>query len=82
MGAGDWKAEWITRRDPEAEQELNAIRWIWLAKSDPMHVPSGTAAKFRYRLHLDAKPEAASFHVLVRGEFYRERKWEGDGPSQ
>ena len=69
MSASDWKAAWITRRDPEAEQELSAIRWIWLAESDPMHVPSATAAHFRYRLHLNEKPEAASLHVLVRGAF-------------
>lgn len=69
MSAGDWKAGWITRNDPSDEQELKAIRWIWLPDSDPMHVPSATAAQFRYRLHLDAKPQAASLHVLVRGEF-------------
>jgi alpha-L-rhamnosidase len=28
-----------------------------------------TPAEFRYKLHLEAKPEAASLHVLVRGEF-------------
>jgi alpha-L-rhamnosidase len=40
-----------------------------LAKSDPKHVPSGTPAQFRYNFHLNAKPEAASLHVLVCGEF-------------
>lgn len=69
MNAGQWKAEWITRHDPADEQELKAIRWIWLPNSDPMHVPSATPAQFRYRLHLDAKPQAANLHVLVRGEF-------------
>jgi alpha-L-rhamnosidase len=69
MSANEWKAEWITRKDTVAEQELRAIRWIWLAKSDPMRVTSATPAQFRYSLHLDAKPQAASLHVLVRGEF-------------
>ncbi len=69
MQAGDWKAEWITRRDPADEAELKAIRWIWLANSDPKHVPSATAAQFRYRLHLDAVPESASLHVMVRGKY-------------
>jgi alpha-L-rhamnosidase len=69
MRAADWKAEWITRKDPAAEQELSAIRWIWLANSDAMHVPSATPVQFRYRFHLDAKPEAASLHTLVRGSF-------------
>jgi alpha-L-rhamnosidase len=69
MQPSDWKADWITRKDPADEQEVRDIRWIWLAGSDPMHVASGTAAEFRYKLHLDGKPEAASLHVLMRGEF-------------
>jgi alpha-L-rhamnosidase len=69
MNASDWRAEWFTRNDPADKHELKAIRWIWLPDSDPMHVPSATHAQFRYLLHLDAKPQAASMHVLVRGEF-------------
>ncbi|HUK30372.1 MAG TPA: family 78 glycoside hydrolase catalytic domain, partial [Candidatus Acidoferrum sp.] len=69
LSASDWKAQWITRKDPAAEQELNGIRWIWLANSDAMHVPSATPAQFLYRLHLDATPNAASLHVLMRGKF-------------
>lgn len=68
MNADQWKAEWITRSDPADEQELKAIRWIWLPNSDAMHVPSATHAQFRYRLHLDTNPQSASLHVLVRGE--------------
>ena len=69
MQPSDWKAAWIMRKDPVDEQELRAIRWIWLADADPTHVPSGTGAEFHYLLHLDGKPEAASLHVLMRGEF-------------
>jgi alpha-L-rhamnosidase len=69
MSAADWKAQWITRKDLVAEQELKAIRWIWLANSDAMHVPSATPAYFRYHLHLNAIPGAASLHVLARGQF-------------
>ncbi len=65
----DWKADWITYNDPSDEQELKNIRWIWLRNTDPMHIASATPAQFRYRFHLDAKPQAASLHVLVRGEF-------------
>src|ERR1035437_6893012 len=69
IGAADWKAQWIARKDLVAEQELNAIRWIWLANMDPMHVPSATRAYFLYHLHLDAMPNTASLHVLARGQF-------------
>ena len=69
LTAADWKAQWITHTNPSDAQELSAVRWIWLPNSDPQHVPSATPAQFRYRFHLDAKPEAASLHVLVRGDF-------------
>jgi alpha-L-rhamnosidase len=69
LGASEWKGQWITRKNPADEAELSAIRWIWLANSDPTHVPSATPAYFRYQLHLDAKPNAASLHVLTRGQF-------------
>ncbi len=69
LSSSDWKAQWITRPNNAAEAELKDIRWIWLAKADPTKVPSATPAQFRYTLHLDAAPQAASLHVLVRGAF-------------
>jgi alpha-L-rhamnosidase len=69
MTAADWKGEWIMRRDPAAEREVSAIRWLWLPGADATQVAPGTHAQFRYTLHLDARPSAASLHALVRGEF-------------
>ena len=69
MSSSDWKASWITRKDPDAEREINAIRWIWLPKSDAMHVNSATPAHFRYEFELKEKPVAASLHILARGTF-------------
>ena len=69
MNASDWKAAWITRHDPADEQEQKAVRWIWLPGADAKHVHSATPAQFRYQLHLDATPLAASLHVLMRGKF-------------
>jgi alpha-L-rhamnosidase len=69
LNAADWKAQWITRKDPIAEQEMNSVRWIWLPNSDAMHVPSSTPAFFQYHLHLADAPIAASLHVLARGQF-------------
>jgi alpha-L-rhamnosidase len=69
MSASDWKAAWITRHDPADEQEQKAVQWIWLPGANAKHVPSATPAQFRYQLHLDAKPLAASLHVLMRGKF-------------
>jgi alpha-L-rhamnosidase len=68
-GPGGWKAQWIGRDDPIDRQEVGAMRWVWLAGADALQVPKGTHAEFRYQLHLDGKPRAASLHVLVRGSF-------------
>jgi alpha-L-rhamnosidase len=69
LNAADWKAQWITRKDPVAERELEALRWIWLPNSDATHVPSATPANFIYHLHLADTLIAASLHLLARGEF-------------
>ncbi len=63
----DWKAQWVFRKDPAAESELESIRWIWLPGVDTLRVPSGSTAHFLYRLHLDEVPQAASLHMLAAG---------------
>jgi alpha-L-rhamnosidase len=68
-GLSTWQAQWITRKDPAAEAELKAIRWLWLPGADAMHVTKGTTAHFRYTLHLASNPIAASLHVDARGKF-------------
>ena len=69
MNASEWKAQWITRKDPLAEEELREVRWIWLHGVDAMKVASATPAHFRYRFQLEGRPSAGSLHILVRGEF-------------
>jgi alpha-L-rhamnosidase len=69
MSASDWKAQWITRKNPEAEKELSAIRWVWLQGADALHVASATPAHFRYEFQLEGAPSAGSLHVLARGAF-------------
>ena len=64
------------------EQEVRAIRWIWLADADPTHIPSGPGAQFHYVLHLDGKPEAASLHTLPwRQRNIRECRIGGPNPN-
>jgi alpha-L-rhamnosidase len=62
-------AHWIRRIDPDAEQELAATRWVWLAGENPMQVPSGQNAEFRYKLHLDKPVQDVMLHVIARGDF-------------
>lgn len=68
-GLTGWQAQWITRKDPASEAELSAIRWLWIPGADAMHVVKGSSAHFRYILHLDAAPSAASLHIDARGKF-------------
>jgi len=67
LSPSDWKAQWILRKDPIAEAEVSAVRWIWLPGVDTQHIPPGSSAHFLYRLHLDSKPQAASLHLLAAG---------------
>jgi alpha-L-rhamnosidase len=69
LNASGWKAQWITREDPAADEELASMRWIWLTGSDAMHVTSATSAQFHYHLRVTSSPLAASLHVLARGQF-------------
>jgi alpha-L-rhamnosidase len=69
MRSSDWKAQWIRRKDPLAEKELSAIRWVWLQRADALHVQSATPAHFRYEFQLEGTPLAGSLHVLARGAF-------------
>lgn len=64
-GLAGWKAQWIARKDPAAEAELSGLRWLWL----PAAQANGGSAHFRYNLHLDAAPSAASLHVDACGTF-------------
>jgi alpha-L-rhamnosidase len=69
LSPSDWTAKWIRRADPAADQELAAVRWLWLPGADAQKVVSGTTADFRYTLHLDAAPTRASLHIVSPGDY-------------
>jgi alpha-L-rhamnosidase len=69
LSPSDWTAKWIRRADPAAEQELAAVRWLWLPDADAQKVPANTTAEFRYTLHLDAAPTRASLHIVSPGAY-------------
>jgi alpha-L-rhamnosidase len=69
LSNSDWKAQWIARKAPLAEEELSAIRWVWLQGVDATHVASATPAQFHYEFQIDGTPLAGSLHVLARGSF-------------
>src|SRR5437868_4216486 len=65
----NWTAKWIRHADPATEQELAAVRWLWLPNADSQNVPANTTAEFRYTLHLDAAPTRASLHIVSPGAY-------------
>ncbi len=69
LSPSDWTAKWIRRADPVADQELAAVRWLWLPNADAQKVPANTTAEFRYTLHLDAAPTRASLHIVSPGAY-------------
>src|SRR5882757_2419544 len=69
LSPSDWSAKWIRRTNPAAEQELAAVRWLWLPNADAQHDPATTTAEFRYTLHLDTAPTSASLHIVSPGAY-------------
>jgi len=67
LSAADWKAQWVTRVDSEAESEWKKIRWV-RASAPGGHAPQDTPNEFRYDLQLREAPVAASLHVLAYGD--------------
>jgi hypothetical protein len=69
LSSSDWHAQWIRSSSEEQQDVLKRINWLWLPKGDSAKVPQGTKAEFKYTLHLDHMPDAASMHVYVGGTF-------------
>ena len=65
----DWKAKWITWKNPDSESDLANVRWIWVAGQDAMSVPPKTKADFRLTVSLQQKPKSAALFVAGRGDF-------------
>lgn len=65
----DWKAQWISWKNPEAEADRSAMRWIWVAGQDASQVAPKTKAVFRRIVNISAKPLDAALFVAVRGDY-------------
>src|SRR5439155_240114 len=63
----DWKAPWISWKNPEADADRAGIRWIWIAGQDALKVEPNTSAVFRELVNIPEKPrEGALFIGLQR----------------
>ena len=66
---GDWKAKWITWRNPEDQADRTGIHWIWTQGQDPLATPPKTTAKFQATLNLSERPRSANLFVAVHGAY-------------
>jgi alpha-L-rhamnosidase len=69
LEASDWSAKWIHRDDSDEQKELKSIRWIGLPSAQAGRAMQPAKAEFRYQLHLEKRPFAASLHVFAPGAF-------------
>ncbi len=65
----DWKAKWITRKNPEDEADRKDIRWIWVKRQDALAAVPKSSVSFHLNLHLANKPRAAVLLLAVRGDY-------------
>ena len=84
LNPGDWKARWITWKNPDMEADRAMIRWIWVAGQNALEVPPKTVATFRTKITLTQKPADAALLLAARGSYVasvnghevgRKRRW-------
>lgn len=69
LAPSDWKAKWITWNDPEAQEDRDAMRWIWIKGQDPLAVAPNSSATFQLNLDLKDKPLDGALLLSVQGSF-------------
>ena len=69
LAPGDWKAQWISWKNPEADADRAGVRWIWVAGQDALRVAPKTAAVFRGTVNILQKPREGAFFLAVRGNY-------------
>ncbi len=69
LDQADWKAQWITWKNPEAEADRSAMRWIWAPGVDALKAAPKSKAVFQLHFEVGAKPKNAALFVLGRGDF-------------
>jgi alpha-L-rhamnosidase len=65
----DWKAKWITWKNPDEEADRAAIRWIWAPGGDVLATPPETKVQFQATLDISRKPENAALFIAVHGAY-------------
>jgi alpha-L-rhamnosidase len=69
LNRADWKAHWISWRNPEAETDRASIRWIWVAGQNALEVAPKTIATFRTKIRLAEIPRDAALLIAAHGNY-------------
>jgi alpha-L-rhamnosidase len=69
LRAEDWRAKWITLKNPEEDADRKNIRWIWVKGRDALAEVPQSSARFRMSVKLSGKPSAAVLVLAVRGDY-------------
>ena len=69
LNQDDWKAKWISWKNPSEDADRSGIRWIWVAGQDALAMTPKTAAVFHLDVDIAEKPREAALFLLSRGGF-------------
>jgi alpha-L-rhamnosidase len=65
----DWKAKWISWKNPEDGADRAEIRWIWVHDGNPLETAPKTTVNFRAEVKLSQKPRWADLFIAVHGAY-------------
>src|SRR5712664_4960956 len=69
LAPADWKAQWISWKNPEADADRAGVRWIWVESQDALNVAPKTSAIFRRVVKISEKPREGTLFLAVRGSY-------------
>jgi alpha-L-rhamnosidase len=80
----DWKAKWISWKNPQDEADRQGIRWMWIRGKNAFATLPKTVATFHTSVTVSEKPKEAALLIAARGDFVarlngrevgRKREW-------
>src|SRR5882724_6841956 len=69
LDKNDWKAKWISWKNPEEKTDWDSVRWIWVPGQDALNVAPDTVANFHLDVKIPQKPKSAAIFVVARRHF-------------
>ena len=69
LSQADWRAQWISGRDPEEAADRAAMPWIWVPGQDAFHAAPKSVGLFRLHFRAPEKPESAVLLLIAHGDY-------------